>query len=199
MRRIGLDRRLPVGGLRRWRTRRRFAPLVAGALFWPCQGGGPRRWHGCLAGCGPAAQNKRGGQFHREHVNHSMRVDFADLREADNRPPLIDARDAPRYAGTGERIEPRRLATFPVQSICPTRSHSARTGLLLDVEAQRDRWRGSKNPAISYPVVYCGSGHHCLRRTCCRWNWLGVKGARMYPGSWSDWCQQGGEVATGEQ
>jgi 3-mercaptopyruvate sulfurtransferase SseA len=27
----------------------------------------------------------------------------------------------------------------------------------------------------------------------------GVKGARMYPGSWSDWCQQGGEVATGDQ
>jgi len=25
----------------------------------------------------------------------------------------------------------------------------------------------------------------------------GVRGARLYPGSWSDWCQRGGEIATG--
>ena len=129
-------------------------------------------------------------------VDHSMRVDFEDLRDPDNRPLLIDARDAPRYAGTEERVEPL-AGHIPGAVNMPYQESLGPDGLLLDAAAQRDRWQ----PLVTsnqLPVVYCGSGiTACVNLLSLEL--AGVKGARMYPGSWSDWCQQGGEVATGDQ
>ena len=129
-------------------------------------------------------------------VDHSMRVDFEDLRDPDNRPLLIDARDAPRYAGTEERVEPL-AGHIPGAVNMPYQESLGPDGLLLEAEAQRDRWQ----PLVTsnqLPVVYCGSGiTACVNLLSLEL--AGVKGARMYPGSWSDWCQQGGEVATGDQ
>jgi thiosulfate/3-mercaptopyruvate sulfurtransferase len=129
-------------------------------------------------------------------VDHSMRVDFEDLRDPDNRPPLIDARDAPRYAGTEERVEPL-AGHIPGAVNMPYQESLGPDGLLLDAEAQRDRWQRLET-GNQLPVVYCGSGiTACVNLLSMEL--AGVKGARMYPGSWSDWCQQGGEVATGNQ
>ena len=129
-------------------------------------------------------------------VDHSMRVDFEDLYDTDNRPLLIDARDAPRYAGTEERVEPL-AGHIPGAVNMPHQESLGPDGLLLEAEAQRDRWQ----PLVTsnqLPVVYCGSGiTACVNLLSLEL--AGVKGARMYPGSWSDWCQQGGEVATGDQ
>jgi thiosulfate/3-mercaptopyruvate sulfurtransferase len=129
-------------------------------------------------------------------IDHSMRVDFEHLRDPDNRPLLIDARDAPRYAGTEERLEPL-AGHIPGAVNMPYIESLGADGLLLDSEAQRDRWQWLEtgNPQ---PVIYCGSGiTACVNLLSLEL--AGVKGARMYPGSWSDWCQQGGEVATGDQ
>jgi thiosulfate/3-mercaptopyruvate sulfurtransferase len=127
---------------------------------------------------------------------HSMRVDFEDLRDPDNRPLLIDARDAPRYAGTEERVEPL-AGHIPGAVNMPYQELLGPDGLLLDAEAQRDRWQWLET-GNQQPVVYCGSGiTACVNLLSLEL--AGVKGARMYPGSWSDWCQQGGEVATGDQ
>lgn len=129
-------------------------------------------------------------------VDHGMRVDFEDLCDPDNRPLLIDARDAPRYAGTEERVEPL-AGHIPGAVNMPYQESLGPDGLLLEAEAQRDRWQ----PLVTsnqLPVVYCGSGiTACVNLLSLEL--AGVKGARMYPGSWSDWCQQGGEVATGDQ
>ena len=129
-------------------------------------------------------------------VDHGMRVDFEDLCDPDNRPLLIDARDAPRYAGTEERVEPL-AGHIPGAVNMPYQESLGPDGLLLDAAAQRDRWQ----PLVTsnqLPVVYCGSGiTACVNLLSLEL--AGVKGARMYPGSWSDWCQQGGEVATGDQ
>jgi len=129
-------------------------------------------------------------------IDHSMRVDFEHLRDPDNRPLLIDARDAPRYAGTEERIEPL-AGHIPGAVNMPYQESLGSDGLLLEAEAQRDRWQWLE-AGDQTPVVYCGSGiTACVNLLSMEL--AGVKGARMYPGSWSDWCQQGGEVATGNQ
>ena len=129
-------------------------------------------------------------------VDHSMRVDFEDLRDPDNNPLLIDARDAPRYAGTAERIEPL-AGHIPGAVNMPYQDSLGSDGLLLEAEAQRDRWQWLE-AGDQTPVVYCGSGiTACVNLLSMEL--AGVKGARMYPGSWSDWCQQGGEIATGDQ
>jgi thiosulfate/3-mercaptopyruvate sulfurtransferase len=129
-------------------------------------------------------------------VDHSMRVDFEHLRDPDNRPLLIDARDAARYAGTEERVEPL-AGHIPGALNMPYQESLGPDGLLLDPEAQRDRWQWLES-GNQLPVVYCGSGiTACVNLLSLEL--AGVKGGRMYPGSWSDWCQQGGEVATGDQ
>lgn len=129
-------------------------------------------------------------------IDHSMRVDFEDLRDSDNRPLLIDARDAARYAGTGERVEPL-AGHIPGAVNMPHQGSFGPDGLLHDAQAQRDRWQWLEK-TDQLPVVYCGSGiTACVNLLSLEL--AGVKGARMYPGSWSDWCQQGGEVATGNQ
>jgi len=128
-------------------------------------------------------------------IDHSMRVDFEHLRDPDNRPLLIDARDATRYAGTEEGVEPS--GHIPGAVNMPYQESLGQDGLLLDAEAQRDRWQWLES-GDQPPVVYCGSGiTACVNLLSMEL--AGLKGARMYPGSWSDWCQQGGEVATGDQ
>jgi thiosulfate/3-mercaptopyruvate sulfurtransferase len=129
-------------------------------------------------------------------IDHSMRVDFEHLRDPDNRPLLIDARDAPRYAGAEERLE-SLAGHIPGAVNMPYMESLGADGLLLDSEAQRDRWQWLET-GNQQPVIYCGSGiTACVNLLSLEL--AGVKGARMYPGSWSDWCQQGGEVAAGDQ
>ncbi len=128
-------------------------------------------------------------------INHGMRVDFEDLRDPETRPVLVDTRDAPRYAGTGERIEPV-AGHIPGAVNMPFEQALGADGLLLDAEAQRERWSWLEESEQT-PVMYCGSGiTACVNLLSMEV--AGLKGARLYPGSWSDWCQQGGEAATGD-
>lgn len=126
-------------------------------------------------------------------VDHSMRVDFNQLCDPDNRPLLIDTRDAARYAGTREPVEPL-AGHIPGAVNMHYLESLGLDGLLLDDESQRKRWLWVEKTE-QQPVVYCGSGiTACVNLLSLEL--AGVKGARLYPGSWSDWCQQGGEVST---
>ena len=195
MRRIGLDSDSLLvaydgGGLaaasRLWWLARYFGHARVAVLD-----GGMAAWQAA----GLPLKTSGEGNF-TASIDHSMRVDFEDLRDPDNRPPLIDARDAPRYAGTEERVEPL-AGHIPGAVNMPYQESLGPDGLLLDAEAQRARWQWLET-SNQQPVVYCGSGiTACVNLLSLEL--AGVKGARMYPGSWSDWCQQGGEVATGEQ
>ena len=195
MRRIGLDSDSLLvaydgGGLaaasRLWWLARYFGHSNVAVL-----NGGMAAW---LAADLPL--NTTGEGNFTARVNHEMRVDFQDLCEPDNRPLLIDARDAPRYAGTGERIEPVG-GHIPGAVNMPYQEALGEDGLLRGAEAQRERWAWLEK-SDQHPVLYCGSGiTACVNLLALEL--AGVKGARMYPGSWSDWCQQGGEVATGDQ
>jgi thiosulfate/3-mercaptopyruvate sulfurtransferase len=127
------------------------------------------------------------------HPDPALRVDYDSVCAADHRPPMIDSRDAPRYSGAVEPIEPR-AGHIPGALNMPWRESLGTNGLLRDADAQRARWQ-PLFAGQAAPVLYCGSGvTACVNLLCIEI--AGLKGARLYPGSWSDWCQRGGAVAT---
>jgi thiosulfate/3-mercaptopyruvate sulfurtransferase len=139
----------------------------------------------------PAAAGK--GNF-TARPDQTMRIDYEDLCDPDKRPLLIDARDPSRYAGTSEPGDvpaghiPGSINKFYQEVL-------GADGLLRDAEALRGYWSWLEENEEA-PVVSCGSGiTACVNLLSLEM--AGVKGARLYPGSWSDWCQRGGEVATG--
>ena len=126
----------------------------------------------------------------------SMRADFEELSYPESRPLVVDARDPSRFAGLAEPGGapaghiPGAINKF-YQEVIGT------DGRLLEAGALRDHWSWLEEEE-SAPIVSCGSGiTACVNLLSMEV--AGVEGARLYPGSWSDWCQRGGEVATGGQ
>ena len=105
---------------------------------------------------------------------------------------LIDARVAERYRGEVEPIDPI-AGHIPGAINIPHPGNRNAAGRYLDAEALRKRF-GMVNPD-RLVVSYCGSGV----TACDNLLALAVAGhedARLYPGSWSDWCDRGGAVST---
>lgn len=101
---------------------------------------------------------------------------------------LIDSREPDRYAGNTEPIDPV-AGHIPSAVNYPWQGTSTPTGFFLPIESQKQRWTAI-SPDIE-PIVYCGSGV-----TACV-NLLslaiaGIADAKLYPGSWSDWCADRG-------
>ena len=123
-----------------------------------------------------------------------MRADYEELSHPDSQMLLIDARDQSRYAGLGE---PGGIPAGHIPGAInkPYQDVLGADGLLLGVEALREHWSWLDDEKRT-PVVSCGSGiTACVNLLSMEI--AGVEGARLYPGSWSDWCQHGGEIATG--
>ncbi len=98
---------------------------------------------------------------------------------------LIDSREPDRYLGKIEPIDPI-AGHIPGAVNYPWQDVSTSDGCILPVERQQARWAAIA-PDVE-PIVYCGSGV-----TACV-NLLSLEIARqdirakLYPGSWSDWC-----------
>lgn len=96
---------------------------------------------------------------------------------------LVDAREAPRYRGEVEPIDPV-AGHIPGARNLPWSELAGDAGL-VDADAQRKRW-GDLLQADEL-VVYCGSGvSACVNLLSLQE--LGYEAATLYPGSWSDWC-----------
>lgn len=101
---------------------------------------------------------------------------------------LVDARGADRFAGDNETID-------PVGGHVPgaINHHYARNygpdGRLLDASTLQARWRdtlGGADPCNM--IAMCGSGvSACVNLLALEH--AGIKGARLYPGSWSEWIR----------
>jgi thiosulfate/3-mercaptopyruvate sulfurtransferase len=103
---------------------------------------------------------------------------------------LIDARASDRYAGKTEPIDPV-AGHIPGASNLHWQSQLDATGRLESRSALRARYAellGDVPP--SRVICYCGSGvtacHLLLAMEACAFT-----GARLYVGSWSEWCRQG--------
>lgn len=113
-------------------------------------------------------------------------VDIEAVRSLQNSAAvaLIDAREARRYWGLEEPIDPIAghipgAQNFPWQQVCDAR------GLLLEDAAQRQRWRDVG--AAKNIVVYCGSGVTACANILSLAQ-IGRDDVKLYAGSWSDWC-----------
>jgi thiosulfate/3-mercaptopyruvate sulfurtransferase len=115
----------------------------------------------------------------------SRRVESGDAHLA-----LVDARAAPRYRGEVEPIDPVAghipgAANVPFASLAPD-------GRYLDPEELRARLDPGDGREL---VAYCGSG--ITAATVVLAAEASGLSARLYPGSWSDWCARGLAVASG--
>ncbi|MCH2083690.1 MAG: sulfurtransferase [Saprospiraceae bacterium] len=102
---------------------------------------------------------------------------------------IVDSRTAPRYRGEEEPIDP--IAGHIEGAInAPFPENLTADGVFKSKEELRERFEALlKGKAPSQATFYCGSGvtacHNLLAM-----EYAGLEGAKLYPGSWSEWLLQ---------
>lgn len=112
-------------------------------------------------------------------------LDREGLQQAQARGALlIDSREERRYLGLEEPIDPV-AGHIPGAVNYPWQDASRESGSALSVLEQEKRWQ-DLDPEREL-VVYCGSGvTACVNLLSL--HLAGRSEARLYGGSWSDWC-----------
>jgi thiosulfate/3-mercaptopyruvate sulfurtransferase len=162
--------------------------------------GGLPRWQalGLPLEAGPAAERPRG------RLTLRLRDVLVDARTvAANQGPdrftLIDARGADRYRGENETLDPV-AGHVPGAINRPFAGNLGPDGRFRDAQALRAAWQPLLPAGEAAQTVHmCGSGvsacHNLLALEI-----AGLPGARLYAGSWSEWCSDPARpVATGAQ
>lgn len=104
---------------------------------------------------------------------------------------LLDSRAAARHRGEVEPIDPV-AGHIPGSVNIPYQGNTDETGRFLPVGDLTERFAAltSRDPI----VCYCGSGVTACSNILAM-EIAGRAGVLLYPGSWSDWCTSGGDVA----
>jgi thiosulfate/3-mercaptopyruvate sulfurtransferase len=95
---------------------------------------------------------------------------------------LVDSREGDRYRGDREPIDPiaghiEGAVNYPWMEVTNEQGFA--------IENQGDRWQDVKN--AQEIIVYCGSGvTACVNLLSL--SLAGINSAKLYTGSWSDWC-----------
>ena len=126
-------------------------------------------------------------------------ADFVKANLGKSEVTVIDARAAGRYAGIGEIIDPVG-GHIPGALNRPFSENLAKDGTYKAPEVLAKEFAallGNRSP--KQIVHQCGSGvsacHNILAMEI-----AGLAGSRLYPGSWSEWCQDPARpVATGSE
>lgn len=113
-------------------------------------------------------------------------INHADLLAKWSSLQLVDSRETARYLGTTEPIDPI-AGHIPGARNLPWQGAIADSGEFKSADAQIQRWQqAGLQDADHNTVLYCGSGvTACVNVFALA---LAGKSARLYPGSWSDWC-----------
>ncbi len=121
------------------------------------------------------------GNFTAE-IQANWIVNRNDILQSKNM-QLIDSREPRRFQGLEEPIDPiaghiAGAVNYPWQEV------TSEQGFSKPVDSQKMQWQ--KLPTTENLVVYCGSGV----TACVNILSLHLSGieAKLYPGSWSDWC-----------
>lgn len=154
------------------------AVLDGGIVAWEAEGRPVTR----------AVPNVTPGDFH----TRTEWTGVVDRQVVGAAPVLVDARAPARFRGEVEPIDPV-AGHIPGAVNLPYADNLDERMRFLPPEALSARFADLG----ADPVVYCGSGvsacHDLLAMRV-----AGIEGARLYEGSWSDWCRQpGASVATG--
>jgi thiosulfate/3-mercaptopyruvate sulfurtransferase len=119
-------------------------------------------------------------------IHPELAVDIHDVvrRQQDSFTKIIDSREADRYQGKSEPIDPIAghipgAVNYPWQQVTDGR------GWMRSPENLKEYW--SKVLNADEVVVYCGSGvTACVNLLALEV--AGLSTAKLYVGSWSDWC-----------
>jgi thiosulfate/3-mercaptopyruvate sulfurtransferase len=211
--------RHPLPGIERFQAAARSAGISEDGLVVACdevgEGGAARLWwllrhfgHEAVAVLdgGVAAWRESGGELVPDEERPAP-GDFAAVeREGDTasaeeiaaglageRLTLVDARAPERYAGASEPIDPVAghipgAANAPFAELAPG-------GRYLPPAELRERLEQAGASETGELVAYCGSGVSACTLVLAAE--LAGLPARLYPGSWSEWCARGGEAETG--
>lgn len=115
-------------------------------------------------------------------------VNFEVVRDRPATAVLIDSREADRYRGEREPIDPM-AGHIPGALNYPWSEVTHADGTLRSLQEQQQRWQAIADR--DEIMVYCGSGV----TACVNILSLEISGlsSKLYPGSWSDWCTHVGE------
>lgn len=124
----------------------------------------------------------------------ALDADFVERVRTDPSWRVIDARAPERYAGASEPLDPI-AGHIPGAHNLYWKSQIDETGSFSPSDTLRRRYKDVLGDVPPERVVcYCGSGvtacHLLLAMRAC-----GLRGARLYVGSWSEWCRQDRERA----
>jgi thiosulfate/3-mercaptopyruvate sulfurtransferase len=165
--------------LARWIGVRSVAVLDGGITAWRATGS-------------PLERTSRTPQARQMPVTlaNDAALDSAAVAELSKRPGnlLVDARGADRFAGRNETIDPI-AGHVPGARNLPFTGNLGADGKFLPVELLRRRWTtllGSQ-PAGAV-IAMCGSGVTACQNLLALEH-AGLGGARLYPGSWSEWIR----------
>jgi thiosulfate/3-mercaptopyruvate sulfurtransferase len=101
---------------------------------------------------------------------------------------LVDARDAARYRGEVEPIDPR-AGHIPGARNHPFKRNLAASGEFLSPAALREVFAESLGTLPDATTVhYCGSGVSACHNVLAQLH-AGLPEPRLYAGSWSEWCR----------
>jgi thiosulfate/3-mercaptopyruvate sulfurtransferase len=175
---------------RLWWTLRYFGHERAGVLD-----GGLQAWPEQLSTGG---ERPAPGDFAASEPSTEMKLDYEDVRSLPASTLLLDARVRERFRGDSEPVDPRP-GHIPGARSAPAVDNLTADKRMLPPEELRRRYEalGVTDPANV--VVYCGSGvsacHDLLALEV-----AGLSGARLYPGSWSEWSSRPeAPAATGDE
>lgn len=124
----------------------------------------------------------KSGTF-KANVQQQWTVNREEILQAQDSLVLIDSREAKRYRGEEEPIDPV-AGHIPGALNYFWQEATTEQGFIKSAPEQQARWQSL--PCTENLVVYCGSGVtacvNLLSLELCGIN------AKLYPGSWSDWC-----------
>ena len=178
---------------------------VAGRLWWLLRSfgharaavldGGIQAWGSPLetASVRPAA-----GDFTAADPGWADVVVYEQLRRGEAEGVLLDARAGRRYRGEEEPIDPR-AGHIPGARSAPWQGNLGPDGRYLPPERLRERFSGLGVTSGAEAILYCGSGVNTIHNLVAL-ELAGLKGARVYAGSWSDWSRRhDAPIATGDE
>lgn len=130
----------------------------------------------------------------REWANPTATMAEAEVAAQNPQQVVIDVRDANRYNGLTEPIDPV-AGHIPGAVNIPLTGNLDENGLFLSREALREKYLHALNGVdAGQAVVHCGSGVTACH-TILAMDYAGLPMPKLYVGSYSEWCRNKG-VAT---
>ncbi|UFJ43001.1 sulfurtransferase [Brevibacillus humidisoli] len=124
-----------------------------------------------------------------------MLATVEDVKHRSEQAALIDSRAKERYSGQQETID-RKAGHIPGALHYFFKENLTADGTLRSTPELRERFTPLANQQEL--IIYCGSGvTACVNLLAL--HQIGRPDARLYLGSWSDWCSYDNPVATGDQ